>query len=254
MPGRLLLITPPRALAGSLGVDAAWVDRLGWVGPRYNITPGQNVLAALATPALGRHLRSDIRWGMIEPWAASPDIGRPAIEVCVTGIDERPELAGGLRLRRCVIPADGYYEWANVLDGGRQAVCVRPRAALEKTPRPPKENPAPPVLFLAGIWSAWSGTSGAEVLSCALLTRPAGPRARAFTAQVPVMLAPSDLDAWLDPKEEHAAVPEHDMLASLRAYPVRPLINNPRCDEPACVEPIPGLAMPGLLEQGAAGI
>jgi putative SOS response-associated peptidase YedK len=195
---------------------------------RVNIAPSQDVAAVRlgADGASARHF-AWLRWGLIPSWAKEPGIGNRMINARAETIAEKPAFRAAFRRRRCLIPADGFYEWKT--ERGRKQPY---RIALEG---------GAPFAF-AGLWERWAGSEEASAVeSCTIVTTEANARLKAIHHRMPVILAPGAYEAWLDP-----ATPGAEAQALLRpapsewftAYRVSPKINSPANDDPALIEPL----------------
>ena len=195
---------------------------------RVNIAPSQDVAAVRlgADGASARHF-AWLRWGLIPSWAKEPGIGNRMINARAETIAEKPAFRAAFRRRRCLIPADGFYEWKT--ERGRKQPY---RIALEG---------GAPFAF-AGLWERWEGSGeGGAVESCTIVTTEANARLKAIHHRMPVILAPGAYEAWLDP-----ATPGAEAQALLRpapsewftAYRVSPKINSPANDDPALIAPL----------------
>ena len=222
MCGRFTLRTPAHRLAEAFGVDA-----LPNLAPRYNIAPTQDVVA-IRRGDDGRELAM-LRWGLIPGWAKDPAIGARMINARAETVAEKPSFRAAFRQRRCLIAADGFYEW-------------RKTAEAPKAPKQPYyirlESDAP--FAIAGLWERWRDPAGATVESCTLITTVANRELASIHHRMPVILAPADYDAWLEPRPASAAA-LHDLLrpypgAAMTAIPIGRHVNNVRNDDPACIE------------------
>jgi putative SOS response-associated peptidase YedK len=218
MCGRFLLFSDASSLASHF--DLAGPPELA---PRYNIAPTQPVAAVRAAEA-GRQLVR-LRWGLVPPWAKDTKVA-PINARSETAAD-KPLFRAALRKRRCLVPASGFYEWLALAGGKRkQPYCFRPG----------DERP----WAFAGLWERWPGPDG-PVESCAILTTAANELVRPVHDRMPVILARQHWAAWLDPQAQDAGelVPLLRPFPpdAMRAYPVGPLVSNPRNDVPACLEP-----------------
>jgi putative SOS response-associated peptidase YedK len=216
MCGRFSLFTPARVLAEVF--DLAGFPELA---PRYNIAPTQPVLAVRAG-ATGREAAL-LRWGLIPPWSKDPK--QAPINARSETAADKPTFRHALRKRRCLIPASGFYEWA-ALGRRKQPYCFRPR----------DEG----LFAFAGLWERWQGPDG-PVESCAILTTEANDLTRPVHDRMPVILPERHFGAWLDPQVQDAGqlVPllRPYPADAIRAYPVGPLVGNPRNDGPAWAAP-----------------
>ncbi len=199
---------------------------------RVNIAPSQDVAAVrLREDGAGERQFVWLRWGLIPSWAPGgakePGIGNRMINARAETIAEKPAFRAAFRRRRCLIPADGFYEWKT--ERGRKQPY---RIALEG---------GAPFAF-AGLWERWEGSGEAgAVESCTIVTTEANARLKAIHHRMPVILAPGAYEAWLDP-----ATPGAEAQALLRpapsewftAYRVSPKINSPANDDPALIAPL----------------
>ncbi len=195
--------------------------------PRYNVAPTQPVAAVRENPQSGTRELCYLRWGLIPHWAKDPAIGNRMINARAETAAEKPSFRGAMRYRRCLIPANGYYEWQK-LPSGKQPHNIRMKDGA-------------PFAF-AGLWESWEQPDGGAVESCTILTTEPTERLRAIHHRMPVILPPEDFDQWLDINEKNSAavVPllrpyPHDALI---AVPVSRYVNKPTNDGPRCIEPV----------------
>lgn len=196
------------------------------VRPRYNIAPTQNVVAIRTYPDGTRH--SDLlKWGLIPSWAKDPSIGPGMINARSETVAEKPAFRGALKHRRCIIPANGFFEWQSV-GGKKKPLYVRL-----------KDNG--PMMF-AGLWDQWKSPDGSVIESCAIVTTTANDLIKTLHARMPVILAVEDIELWLD---LHATDPEQlkplfKAYASdkMEMYPVSDSVNSPRNDTDECIVPL----------------
>ncbi|GAB6877670.1 SOS response-associated peptidase [Thermaerobacter litoralis] len=223
MCGRFTLTTPSVELERRFLIDLQ-----GRHGPRYNVAPGQEVLAVVA--AGGERRPARLQWGFVPAWAKDPRPG-PINARAETAL-QRPMFRQAIRRRRCLIPADGFYEWWR-REKARLPVLFRLRAGE-------------PFAF-AGLYERWDGPGGPRWTCCILTTRPNDLVAQVHD-RMPVILRPEWEEAWLDPE-----VPPEDLEPAwepypaelMEAHPVSPRVNSPRYDDPSCLVPAgPPLAVP----------
>ena len=222
MCGRFTLRTPAHRLAEAFGVDA-----LPNLAPRYNIAPTQDVVA-IRHGGAGRELTM-LRWGLIPGWAKDPAIGARMINARAETVAEKPSFRAAFRQRRCLVAADGFYEW-------------RKTAEAPKAPKQPYyirlESDEP--FAIAGLWERWRDPAGETVESCTLITTEANPELASIHHRMPVIVAAADYDAWLDPRPASADA-LHDLLrpypgAEMTAFPIGRHVNNVHNDDPGCIE------------------
>jgi putative SOS response-associated peptidase YedK len=218
MCGRYTLSTPVGMLAEEFGLGG----NLPELPASYNVAPTQEVPAILGSDG-GRRLEL-LRWGLVPAWADDPQIGARMINARSETAAEKPSFRRAFRGRRCLIPADGFYEWQKA-PGGKQPYHIH-----MKDRRP---------FAFAGLWESW-GKGDDEIRSCAILTTRANALVGEIHDRMPVILDHDAYDVWLDPASERdelagllAPFPEEEM----EAYPVSRLVNSPRNNDPRCVEP-----------------
>ena len=196
--------------------------------PRYNIAPSQPVLIVRLDHARRRELVL-VRWGLIPSWVKDPGKISSLINARAETAAEKPSFRGSLRHRRCLVPADGFYEWTG-RPGGRQPYLLRT---------------APPgPMALAGLWEHWLGADGSEIETMAILTVPANATVCRIHERMPAILAPQDFEAWLDVRSgssvevQRLLRPAPDSLLDM--LEVSPKLNNPRNEGPEVQEIIEG--------------
>ena len=195
--------------------------------PRYNVAPSQPVPAV--TDAQSRQVEW-LRWGLIPFWAKDMAIGSRLINARSETVTEKPSFRQAFAQRRCLILADGFYEWQ--------------RSKEKKSPSIPyhfhrKDRGA---FAFAGLWERWRNPEGEELRSCTILTTAANGVVAPVHDRMPVILSGADLWAWLNPAEpaELQALLKPYPEDWLEAYPVSRVVNNPAQDVPECVLPVGG--------------
>ncbi len=221
MCGRYVLKAALPDIARMLGMD---VDLA--LEPRYNIAPTTLVPACRMQEPDQKQLAL-LRWGLIPHWAKQADGGYRMINARAETVAEKPAFRAALRQRRCLIPADGYYEW-KAMEGRKQPYYFSMKDG----------NP----FCFAGLWERWQPAEGEPLESCAIMTIGANALAAEIHHRMPVILAPDDYARWLEPRTTKAA----DVLPLLQpftpdamsVYPVSTLVNNARVDESRCITPL----------------
>ena len=220
MCGRFTLTTPGEMVAELFGVGAAKT-----LSPRYNIAPTQGVAAIRKIGAqvdLGL-----LRWGLIPFWAKDPAIGNRMINARAETVAIKPAYRAAFRSRRCLIPADGFYEWK------RTGTTKQPYLIRNATGEP---------FAMAGLWENWQDPRGKPVESCTIITTAANQLMQDLHDRMPVILPRESHQSWLDPN--NADVVQLQKLlgpyagTDLVALAVTTRVNNPRNDDATCVEPL----------------
>jgi putative SOS response-associated peptidase YedK len=198
--------------------------RLPELQPRYNIAPTQPV-AVIRQRGSAREL-SLMRWGLIPSWAKDPAIGSRMINARAETVATKPSFRAAFKRRRCLIPADGFYEWQK-----RDGRTKQPFYIGLKDEQP---------FAFAGLWESWTAADGSEIESCTVITTAANDLLRELHDRMPVILDEDDYPRWLDPKPVSA-----DNLQSLlhpfpsermRFYPVNTVVNSPQNEVPQCIQ------------------
>jgi len=197
--------------------------------PRFNIAPSQPV-AVVRAAATGSALEREfawLRWGLIPSWASDPAVGHRMINARAETAPEKPAFRAAFRRRRCLVVADGFYEWQ--------------RAAAAKQPYFLRMRDDRPFAF-AGLWESWEGPDHGAVESCTILTTEANPVVRPIHDRMPVILAPADYGRWLDPAvqrpEELRGLLRPHAPEAMMAYAVDRHVNHPAHEGPRCIEPV----------------
>lgn len=229
MCGRLLQITPPAALAHAYGVPSFLVKVPLEAHPRYNVAPSQPLLAVRLTQDDEREL-VPLTWGLIPRWSKEPKTPYSTFNARAETVAIKPAFRDAFRRRRCLIPADGFYEWRQNPSGNETG--KQPFRILAKDGQP---------LTFAGLWERWEGEGHAPIESCSIIVTAANTFMASIHDRMPAMLMPEAWSAWLDPRTDAGTLT--GMLGAwpdglLQAYPVSQAVNSPRNDSPALLEPV----------------
>lgn len=197
---------------------------LGWV-PSFNIAPTQEVLAVTND---GSENRPELmRWGLVPSWAKDPKIGNRMINARSETLAEKPSFRTAFKRRRCLIPADGFYEWK--------------REGKAKKPMLITANPGGLFAF-AGLWETWKQPDDSWLLTCAIITTSANEFMKSIHDRMPVILPRESEASWLDPEEQDTAMLSELLLPydsdRMEAYEVSTLVNSPRNNFPEVIEPV----------------
>jgi len=223
MCGRFTQTASPAVIAQEFGVTVPPLFT-----PRYNIAPSQPVAAIRIEPGTTTRQLVQLRWGLIPSWAKDPKIGHQCINAKAETVAEKPSFRAAFKARRCLVIATGFYEWQV------QGKAKQPMWIGLKSHRP---------FAFAGLWEQWQPPEGTVIESCTIVTTDPNELLRPIHNRMPVILAPTAYDLWLDP-----TVQQGDSLKALlrpypseelQAYAVNTLVNNPRQDSSDCLEPLP---------------
>ncbi len=223
MCGRFVIAQDVDSYARVFGVGETRTEGLS---ASYNVAPTDRVYAVVVGE--GARLLGTLRWGLIPFWAEKPGTGH--INARVETVAEKPSFKQAFARRRCLIPADGFYEWERLERGKLPHFIYR-------------RDGAP--MALAGLWSSWrSPDSGEPIASCTILTTRAHPSLEPIHGRMPVMLEPERWTDWLDPEltdpgQVHRLLQPAPQQA-ITEHPVSTLVNDVRNNLPECIEPLPG--------------
>ena len=210
MCGRYTLSSPPKTLTAWFELSAPPAA----LTPRYNIAPTQTVLV-LANH--GPRALELMRWGLVPHWACDPSVGNRMINARAESLHTKPAFRDPLRSRRCLLPADGFYEWRREANGQKTPILIRSRS----------QQP----LALAGLWDEWRAPDGTRLTSCTIITTAPNAVVAPIHDRMPALLARDDYALWLTPSEipseqlTRLLVPAPD--SDLEIHPVAPLVRDP---------------------------
>lgn len=197
-----------------------WDD--DWI-PRYNVAPTQPVPVIRQHPKQPVRQLSLIRWGLIPHWSKDASIGASTINAKSETAAEKPAYRDPFRFRRCLIPADGFYEWK--------------RSGTFKQPFCFEINNGELFAF-AGLWDGWKNANGDWIKTCSILTTVPNSVTSAVHDRMPVILHPESYDLWLDPGMQNIAAISELLkpyaAAQMRCYPVSTRINYVANDDEEC--------------------
>ena len=194
------------------------------VPARYNIAPTQQVLAVRAVRPGSREAML-LRWGLVPSWSKGPDSRYSMINARAESVHERPAYRSAFRSRRCLIPAEGFYEWQNSKTG-KQPFLI---SITDHTP-----------FAMAGLWETWQGPDGSPLQTCTVIVTEANSAIRPVHDRMPVILPPDSYDRWLDPDIQDPSL----LMPLLLPYPadgthltpVSQRVNNARNDDPDLIK------------------
>jgi putative SOS response-associated peptidase YedK len=196
------------------------------MAPRYNIAPTQPVAVI---PNNGLNRLDFFVWGLIPSWAKDPEIGNRLINARAETLAEKPSFRTAFRRRRCLIPADGFYEWRQ--EPGQKA----------KTPMYIRLASGKPFAF-AGLWDLWNSPDGSEIYSCTIITTTPNSFMESIHNRMPVILPEEAYSQWLETGE---VAPERLQgllrpypAEEMTAYPVSRSVNSPANESAECIVPV----------------
>jgi putative SOS response-associated peptidase YedK len=207
--------------------------------PRYNVAPTQEVPAVRLGEDGARHLAL-LRWGLIPFWAKDAMIGNRLINARAESAATKPAFRAAFKARRCLVVADGFYEWKKP---EKKGAAKQPYRATLKGGGP---------FGFAGLWERWNDPeTQSTVESCTILTTDANPLLADIHERMPVIVDPADFDTWLDASvavERAEALLKPFPAAKMAVYPVSTRVNSVANDGPDVVEPLDGGVGPGQAE------
>jgi len=224
MCGRYAITSAPEAIRRLFGYD----EQPNFP-PRFNVAPTQPV--PIVRLAEGRRQLALVRWGLIPSWVKDPRAFSLLINARGESLNEKPAFRNAMRRRRCLFPADGFYEWR--------------REGERKTPYYVRLKAGGPLAF-AGLWESWMGPNGEEMETAAIVTTRANRALAAIHERMPVIVPPDAFDFWLDAAKVDAetasalVAPAREGL--LDVYEVSSAVNRTANDTPALIEPVTALA------------
>lgn len=225
MCGRITLSTSAKNLASLFdGLN------VGEFQTRYNICPTQPVLSLRLRD--GELHADNLRWGLVPSWANDLKVGARMINARSETIADKPSFRSAFKKRRCLILADGFYEWKKTGD----------------TKQPYFISLASGQTFaMAGLWESWQDKSShaPAIETCTIVTQPANPFMQSLHDRMPVMLTPDNSKQWLDDEIQKDNLPDWlnviNREVDLQSWPVSPRVNKPANGGPECIEPVDGM-------------
>ena len=220
MCGRYELHSNPAAIALAFGLAHAPSVR-----PRYNVAPMQEVPIVRVSASGAREFVA-VRWGLVPRWAKDPAIGSKMINARGETVATKPSFRTAFRRHRCLIPANGFYEWMPVADGRKQPVLIAMKDGS--------------VFAFAGLYERWLTGDGEPLDSCTILTTDANDLLRAVHDRMPVIVPADQYARWLDPAQDgpQALVAPFPSDA-MTWWPVSSRVNSVRHDDASLIEQLP---------------
>lgn len=219
MCGRFSLTTSPIKLTKIFRLSE--IPRLD---THYNIFPGSEIAVIKQTD----HQRTldYLHWGLIPPWAEDPKMGYRTMNARAEKVHKSPAFRSAFRNKRCLIPADGFYEWQKLEKGKKQPYYIR------------SKDEAP--FAFAGLWEKWQGKDGKVIESCTIITTESNELIKPIHYRMPLILKPGDYELWLDLEVQEIRPLQVIMKPypedKMKAYPVSATVNNPINDIAECID------------------
>lgn len=221
MCGRFEIHSTLEIIAKIFKIDPGTFD----IKPNYNIAPSQDVAVVMNDGK--KNCLASCHWGFVPAWCKELKTGYRMINARAETASEKPAFRAAFRRRRCLVVADGFYEWQRA-GAGKQPYFIRMR----------DDRP----FGFAGLWESWEGPDHSAVESCTILTTEANPAVRPIHDRMPVILAPAEYSRWLDPAlqrpEELRGLLRPYAPEAMMAYAVDRYVNHPGNEGPRCIEPL----------------
>jgi len=219
MCGRYSLFADPLMFMSEFEIDQLPFD---W-NPRYNIAPGQMIPVIISDGEKRR--AGQLRWGLVPSWANDEKIGYSMINARAETLTEKPAFRNLIVRKRCIIPADGFYEWKQMVKGKQPMRITMKEGHL---------------FAFAGLYDTWLRPNGEKLSTCTIITTKPNELVADIHDRMPAILRREDISLWLnrerfDPDLLQSLLVPYEAEA-MRAYPVSPIVGNAKNDVPACIE------------------
>jgi len=223
MCGRFVGFRSLDELKGFFPIDKAACEAIS----NYNVAPSQEILAIAKYE--GENWLVKFYWGLVPFWAKDISIGNRMINARSESIAEKPSFRNAFKKRRCLIPADGFYEWKGE-KGHKQPMFITL----------PDHKP----FAFAGLWETWNKKDDQDSIykSCTIITTQASESIRKIHHRMPVILKSPAYESWLDPGNQNVVelgkMLKNEIVTELVSYPVSKQVNSTRNNDPNCIDPI----------------
>ena len=221
MCGRFALKAPPRSIQKHFHLPETVT-----LSPRYNIAPSQAIAVVRHLPGKSSRQLDMLRWGLIPHWAKDMKMGYKMINARAETLAQKPSFRAAFKKRRCLIAADGFYEWKH------SGKAKQPIYAHMK-------NGA--VFGIAGLWESWNSPGGIIVESCTIVTTSPNRLISKIHDRMPVILPPEQYETWLQGSTPESSLQQILMpfpAEAMEAYKVSSEVNSPKHDTPTCISPV----------------
>jgi putative SOS response-associated peptidase YedK len=220
--GRFVLMTVGRDIA-----EHFQLSEEPELEPRYNVAPTQMVAVVRLDAETARRELRLLKWGLIPFWAKDTTIGSRLINARAETAADKPAFRAALKYRRCLVPADGFYEWKH-RDKKRQPYFF---GSADKKP-----------FAFAGLWERWEGPHVEAIESCTVLTTDSNELLQPIHDRMPVILKAEDYDLWLDPTVTKPELLKHLLKPyqseEMTGYPVTSMVNKAAYESPDCIKSV----------------
>ena len=224
MCGRFAQKIPFEALQQNFNIRTIDSDII----PNYNVAPTQEILVIIKHD--NENTLEKFHWGLVPFWAKDTSIGSRMINARAETVSQKPSFRNAFKKRRCLIPADGFYEWKGE-KGHKQPYYV--------------STPSDKLFAFAGLWESWTNKESDEesvYKSCTIITTAASDSIREIHHRMPVILDPDFYEKWLnveiqDPKELESVL-QDGIIHDVKYYPVSTFVNSVKNNDPDCIKPI----------------
>lgn len=219
MCGRFTLAVTPDQLQLRFDAESLTFE----IEPRYNIAPGQPITAVIEDR--GERRIGQLRWGLVPYWAKDEKIGYKMINAKSETIQEKPAFKTPFLRKRCLIPADGFYEWQKTATGKQPMRIVRKDEGI---------------FAMAGLYDTWTTPDGSKLHTCTVLTTRPNELMSTIHDRMPVILRREDEAIWLNREKQDAELLQSLLVPyppeEMRAYPVHAMVGNVKNDVPECIQ------------------
>lgn len=220
MCGRYTITVLLEEIFGRFGIEPLPYEYL----PRYNVAPGQAVHAIIEHQ--GRRRIGTLRWGLIPSWAKDEKIGFKTINAKAETLQEKPSFRGAFQRKRCLIPADSFYEWKKTENGDKQ-----PMRIMRKDRK---------LFAMAGLYDTWISPEGNKISTCTIITTPPNELVLPIHNRMPAILDPQNEALWLDRNVSDPRILSELLVPypaeQMTVYPVNPRVGQVANDDPDCIE------------------
>lgn len=219
MCGRFILTCPGRNLAEHFRL----LEEPSLI-PRYNIAPTEEIAAIRLDPDSNGKRLTSLKWGLVPFWAKDTSIGASLINARSETLSQKPAFRAAFKSRRCLIPANGFYEWMKTKERKQPYLIQLADRGL---------------FAFAGLWEHWEDQGNVFLESCTIITTEANDLLRPIHDRMPVIISRKDYDSWLSPEASGRKLFQPYPSGEMICFPVNPKMNRASYDNPDCIVPLP---------------